>query len=99
MTDRRAFLRWLGGLPVLGRYLSPLASPRAVRGGSAPPTVVATPTALYQQPEGRRNLLRITVTGLDAPAGRARVTDPRGAAGGGAARLAGRPGVPGLRLE
>src|SRR2546427_7724555 len=79
MTDRRAFLQWLGGLPVLGRYLSPLASPQAVRGGSAPPTVVATPTALYQQPEGRRNLVRITVTGLDAPAGRARVTDRRGA--------------------
>src|SRR2546427_11453944 len=78
MTDRRAFLQWLGGLPVLGRHLSPLASPRAVRGGSAPPTVVATPTALYQQPEGRRNLVRITVTGLDAPAGRARVTDRRG---------------------
>src|SRR2546428_456104 len=87
MTDRRAFLRWLGGLPVLGRYLSPLASPRAVRGGSAPPTVVATPTALYQQPEGRRNLVRITVTGLDAPAGRARVTDRRGALVGSAGLL------------
>src|SRR2546430_4764317 len=82
MTNRRAFLQWLGGLPVLGRYLSPLASPQAVRGGSAPPTVVATPTALYQQPEGRRNLVRITVTGLDAPAGRARVTDRRGAPAG-----------------
>src|SRR2546430_16103846 len=95
MTDRRAFLRWLGGLPVLGRYLSPLASPRAVRGGSAPPTVVATPTALYQQPEGRRNLVRITVTGLDAPAGRARVTDRRGAPLGSAGLPPAGPGVPG----
>src|SRR2546428_10413739 len=95
MTDRRAFLQWLGGLPVLGRYLSPLASPQAVRGGSAPPTVVATPTALYQQPEGRRNLVRITVTGLDAPAGRARVTDRRGAAPGAARPPPPRPGCPG----
>src|SRR2546430_247146 len=95
MTDRRAFLQWLGGLPVLGRYLSPLASPQAVRGGSAPPTVVATPTALYQQPEGRRNLVRITVTGLDAPAGRARVTDRRGALVGSAGLLPAGPVVPG----
>src|SRR2546427_3205977 len=79
MTDRRTFLGWLGSLPVLGRYPSSLPSAPAVGGGRAPPTVVATPTALYQQPEGRRNLVRITVTGLDAPAGRARVTDRRGA--------------------
>src|SRR2546425_1677836 len=79
MTDRRAFLRWLGSLPVLGRHPPPLPSAPAGGGGSAPPSVVATPTALYQQPEGRRNLVRITVTGLDAPAGRARVTDRRGA--------------------
>src|SRR3989449_872684 len=71
MKDRRTFLRWLGGLPVLGRYLSPLPSPQPARGSGAPPTVAATPTALYQQPEGRRNLVRIAVTGLDAPAGRA----------------------------
>ena len=56
-------------------------------GGRAPPTVVATPTALYQQPEGRRNLVRITVTGLAAPAGRARVTDRRGALVGSAGLL------------
>src|SRR5256885_16613681 len=92
MTDRRAFLQWLGGLPVLGRHLSPLASPRAVRGGSAPPSVVATPTALYQQPEGRRNLVRITATGLDAPAGRARVTDRPGALVGTAGLLPSPPG-------
>src|SRR3989475_486821 len=87
MKDRRTFLRWLGGLPVLGRYLSPLPSPQPGRGGGAPPTVVATPTALYQQPEGRRNLVRIAVTGLDAPAGRARVTDRRGALVGSAGLL------------
>src|SRR5437867_889067 len=87
MKDRRTFLRWLGGLPVLGRYLSPLPSPQTGRGGGAPPTVVATPTALSQQPEGRRNLVRIAVTGLDAPAGRARVTDRRGALVGSAGLL------------
>src|SRR3989475_71868 len=87
MKDRRTFLRWLGGLPVLGRYLSPLPSPQPGRGGGAPPTVAATPTALYQQPEGRRNLVRIAVTGLDAPAGRARVTDRRGALVGSARLL------------
>src|SRR3989475_9751787 len=87
MKDRRTFLRWLGGLPVLGRYLTPLPSPQPGRGAGAPPTVVATPTALYQQPEGRRNLVRIAVTGLDAPAGRARVTDRRGALVGSAGLL------------
>src|SRR2546422_3406949 len=87
MTDRRTFLGWLGSLPVLGRYPSSLPSAPAVGGGRAPPTVVATPTALYQQPEGRRNLVRITVTGLDAPAGRARVTDRRGALVGNAGLL------------
>src|SRR5213594_2150075 len=87
MKDRRTFLRWLGGLPVLGRYLTPLPSPQPGRGAGAPPTVIATPTALYQQPEGRRNLVRIAVTGLDAPAGRARVTDRRGALVGSAGLL------------
>src|SRR3989442_12891793 len=96
MKDRRTFLRWLGGLPVLGRYLTPLPSPQPGRGAGAPPTVVATPTALYQQPEGRRNLVRIAVTGLDAPAGRARVTDRRGALVGSAGLL---PAGPGLLRE
>src|SRR2546426_6897533 len=95
MTDRRAFLRWLGSLPVLGRHPPPLPSAPAGGGGSAPPSVVATPTALYQQPEGRRNLVRITVTGLDAPAGRARVTDRRGALVGSAGLLPSGPGLPG----
>src|SRR5438034_1404713 len=71
--DRRSFVAWLGSLPLVGRYLSPLPA--------APPpvTIDATPTPLYQQPDGRRNLVRITVTGLEAPAARARVTDRRGA--------------------
>jgi hypothetical protein len=70
MTDRRSFLQWLAGLPAVGRSLSPLAPA---------PVLAATPTALYRQPDGRHNLVRITVTGLDAPAARARVTDRRGA--------------------
>src|SRR5258705_229481 len=43
------------------------------------PVVEARPTALFQQPEGRKILVRITVSGLSAPAARARVTDRRGA--------------------
>jgi len=76
MTDRRSFLAWLGGLPLLRPYRSPSPSPSTV----PPPaiTIDATPTALYQQPDGRNNLVRITVAGLDAPAGRARVIDRRG---------------------
>jgi len=62
--DRRSFLGWLAALPLW-------------RG--APPSVEVRPTALYQQPDGRKNLVRITVAGLGAPAARARVTDRRGA--------------------
>ena len=70
MTDRRSFVAWLGGLPLVGR-------PRPL--GAVPPIVIdATPTALYQQPDGRNNLVRVAVMGLDAPAARARVTDRRG---------------------
>ena len=70
MTDRRSFVTWLGTLPVLRRR-PPLPS--------APPIVIeAVPTALYQQPDGRANLVRVAVTGLDAPAARGRVTDRRG---------------------
>ena len=67
VTNRRTFLAWLGSLPLVGR-----------RGGKPPIVVDATPTALYRQPDGRTNLVRIAVTGLDAPAARARVTDRRG---------------------
>src|SRR5881296_3645886 len=69
MTDRRSFVAWLGTLS-LGRQSAPRATP--------PVVIDATPTALYQQPDGRNNLVRIAVTGLDAPAARARVTDRRG---------------------
>jgi hypothetical protein len=60
------------------------------------PVIVATPTALYQQPDGRRNLVRVTVSGLAAPAARARVTDRRGALIGTAGLL---PGNDGLALK
>src|SRR5206468_4528717 len=60
---------WLGTLPLGGRD-------RPLR--AAPIVIEATPTALYQQPDGRNNLVRVAVTGLDAPAARARVTDRRG---------------------
>src|SRR5437773_8977548 len=70
MTDRRRFVAWLGSLPLVGR-------PRPL--GAVPPIVIdATPTALYQQPDGRNNLVRVAVMGVDAPAARARVTDRRG---------------------
>ncbi len=79
MTDRRSFLTWFAGLPLLGRHLSPLREP--------PLTIDAAPTALFQQPDGRKNLVRITVSGLDAPAARARVTDRRGTLVGSAGLL------------
>jgi len=70
MTDRRSFVAWLGSLPLVGRHRPLRAAPAIV--------IDATPTALYQQPDGRNNLVRVAVTGLDAPAARARVTDRRG---------------------
>src|SRR6266566_4627596 len=70
MTDRRSFVAWLGSLPLLRRR-------RSLR-SRAPILIEATPTALYQQPDGRNNLVRVAVTGLDAPAARARLTDRRG---------------------
>ena len=64
---------------MIGRreFLGTLAS-ASIRARRAP-GIDARPTALYQQPDGRTNLVRITVTGLDAPAARARLTDRRGA--------------------
>jgi alpha-mannosidase len=71
MTDRRTFLNWVAG--------SVATTTQRSRGRSAPtPAILAQPSALYQQPDGRRNLVRITVAGLSAPAARARVTDRRG---------------------
>src|SRR6267142_1721393 len=58
MTDRRSFVAWLGSLPLVGRR-RPLHA--------APPIVIdATPTALYQQPDGRNNLVRVAVSGVGA---------------------------------
>src|SRR2546429_9300852 len=84
MTDRRSFVAWLGTLATALRW------PRA---GSPTPVLRAVPTVLYRQPEGRSNLVRVTVTGLDAPAARARVTDRRGALAGPAGRFP-PPGAP-----
>ena len=87
MTDRRSFVAWLGSLPLVGRHRPSRA---------APPIVIdATPTALYQQPDGRSNLVRVAVTGLDAPAARARVTDRRGTLVGTAGLLASGAGLAG----
>lgn len=72
-ASRRGFVAWLASVAAgLGRP--------AGRALGAPPVVVdARPTPLFQQPDGRHNLVRIFVTGLDAPAARARITDQRGA--------------------
>src|SRR5262245_50078214 len=56
------------------------------------PVVDARSTALFQQPEGRKNLVRITVAGTAAPAARARVTDRHGALVGTAGLLPGPTG-------
>lgn len=71
MSDRRGFLGWMAALAG-GAW-------PARRSARAQPRIEARPTALYQQPDGRRNLVRLTVAGLDAPAARARVLDRRGA--------------------
>ena len=95
MTDRRGFLEWVGACAAAVGW------PRS-RAAGGPPVIAATPTALYQQPDGRNNLVRVAVTGLDAPAARARVTDRRGTLVGsagllpssGSAELAGEVWVP-----
>ena len=83
-SDRRTFLGWLATLPVWNRL---------TRASSQQPVVEALPTALFQQPDGRKNLVRITVSGLGAPAARARVTDRRGALVGTAGLLPSADGV------
>src|SRR5256712_5610988 len=91
-SDRRTFLSSL---------LSSLAGWTAIgRRSGQQPVIDVRPTALFQQPEGRKNLVRITVSGLSAPAARARVTDRRGAlvgtAGGVSAGAGGGGGGGGL---
>src|SRR6266545_7945098 len=82
--DRRTFLAWLATLPVVRR---------AQNGSTQQPFIEVRPTALFQQPDGRKNLVRITVSGLGAPAARARVTDRRGALVGTAGLLPSADGV------
>ena len=85
--DRRDFLAWLGTLPLV----------RPLRSGSGAaaqqPVIDMRPTALFQQPDGRRNLVRVIVSGLSAPAARASVTDGRGALVGTAGLLPSADGV------
>jgi len=78
MTDRRSFVAWLGTFATVLEW--PRGTSRAPRRGAGNPTPMlrAIPTVLYRQPDGRSNLVRVAVTGLDAPAARARVTDRRG---------------------
>ncbi len=83
-SDRRTFLGLLSSLA------GSLASKRRE---SQQPVIEVRPTALFQQPEGRKNLVRITVSGLSAPAARARVTDRRGALVGTAGLLPAAQGV------
>ncbi|MFN2637865.1 MAG: hypothetical protein ABR585_12640 [Gemmatimonadaceae bacterium] len=68
--DRREFLAWLTTLPLVRRIRADVPQQ---------PVIDVRPTALFQQPEGRKNLVRVTARGLGAPAARARVTDRRGA--------------------
>ena len=81
--DRRSFLAWLGTLPLV----------RRAPGAAQQPVIDVRPTALFQQPEGRRNLVRVIVSGLSAPAARASVTDSRGALVGTAGLLPSADGV------
>lgn len=69
--SRRGFLARLAALTPLPRWVAGSATQRA--------DVDVRPTALYAQPDGRANLVRIRVAGLDSPAARARVTDRHGA--------------------
>lgn len=72
MTNRRTFVGSLAGVAATLR--NRLRFPAS----STAPVIEARPTALYAQPDGHNNLVHVTVTGLDAPAARARVTDRRG---------------------
>ena len=89
MPDRRTFLGWLTATTAT-------AGATSGRGRLQQPVIDAHPTALYQQPDGRNNLVRVTIAGLDAPAARARVTDRHGALVGTAGVL---PVAEGLTLQ
>src|SRR5919204_5724551 len=83
--DRRSFISWLATTPALRRFIS---GTRAQQ-----PVIEVRPTALFQQPDGRKNLVRVTIAGLSAPAARARLTDRRGALVGTAGLLPSPEGV------
>lgn len=72
MTDRRTFFESVAGVAATlqKRLRFPATKPA--------PVIEARPTALYAQPDGHNNLVRVSVSGLDAPAARARVTDRKG---------------------
>ena len=76
MSDRRTFLGWLAAAAAA---VDRLRHHRATTRRAAETIIEARPSALYQQPDGRKNLVRITVSGLAAPAARARVTERHGA--------------------
>ena len=83
-SDRRTFLGFLSSIAAW-------TTARARRPAQQP-VVEARPTALFQQPDGRKNLVRVTVSGISAPAARARVTDRHGALVGTAGLLPGPTG-------
>src|SRR2546423_5727819 len=83
--DRRSFLAWAATIPVLRRSIFGTQSHQ--------PVIELRPTALFQQRDDRKNLVRITVAALGAPAARARVTDRRGALVGTAGLLPSTDGV------
>src|SRR4029077_923433 len=70
MANRRTFLGSLAGVAGALR--------RRLRTSAPGPVIEAHSTALYAQPDGHNNLVRVVVTGRAAPAARARVTDGRG---------------------
>ena len=78
MTDRRTFLGSLAGVAGTLRNRLRLTGPAPAPAPAPAPVIEAHPTALYAQPDGHNNLVHVVVTGLDAPAARARVTDRRG---------------------
>src|SRR5256885_2321249 len=69
-SDRRTFL---GVLSSLTGWTALARRP------AQQPVIEVRRPALFQQPEGRKTLVRIAVPGLSAAAGRARVTERRGA--------------------
>ncbi|HSD30482.1 MAG TPA: hypothetical protein VLB49_01120 [Gemmatimonadales bacterium] len=89
MSDRRTFL----GRLAAAAAASGLRQYPATAAALADPTIEVRPSALYQQPDGRKNLVRITVSGLAAPAARATVTDRHGALVGAAGLLPSRDGT------